>query len=125
MATLVAAGSALWLELAESPPSLPALPRPLRAVFAAVAMWTIWVLAYILGFSQVAGFRAYARGAGLSPVAALGRCRPLAGRSVSEPEGRLKGAPEASGRHSLRLGGRRRSRRPPGQASEIRTRAAG
>ena len=69
MATLVAAGSALWLELVESPPSLPALPRPLRAVFAAVAMWTIWVLAYILGFSQVAWFRAYAHGAGLSPVA--------------------------------------------------------
>jgi Cytochrome c oxidase caa3 assembly factor (Caa3_CtaG) len=108
MATLVAAGSALWLELVESPPSLPALPRPLRAVFAAVAMWTIWVLAYILGFSQV-----------------LGRCHPLAGRSVSEPDWRLKGAPEASGRHSLRPGGRRRSRRPPGQASEIRTRAAG
>jgi len=69
MATLVAAGSALWLELVESPPSLPALPRPLRAVFAAVAMWTIWVLAYILGFSQVAWFRAYAHGAGPSPVA--------------------------------------------------------
>jgi hypothetical protein len=57
---LVAAGSALWLGLVESPPSLPALPRPLRAVFAAVAMWTIWVLAYILGFSQVAWFRAHA-----------------------------------------------------------------
>ena len=69
MATLVAAGSALWLELVESPPSLPALPRPLRAAFAAVAMWTIWVLAYILGFSQVAWFRAYTHSAGLSPVA--------------------------------------------------------
>jgi len=69
MATLVAAGSALWLELVESPPSLPALPRPLRAVFAAVAMWTIWVLAYILGFSEVAWLRAYAHGAGPSPVA--------------------------------------------------------
>jgi cytochrome c oxidase assembly factor CtaG len=69
MATLVAAGSALWLELVESPPSLPALPRPLRAVFAAAAMWTIWVLAYILGFSQVAWFGAYRHGGGLSPVA--------------------------------------------------------
>lgn len=68
MATLVAAGSALWLELVESPPSLPALSRPLRAVFAAVAMWTIWILAYILGFSQVAWFHAYAHGAGLTPV---------------------------------------------------------
>jgi cytochrome c oxidase assembly factor CtaG len=69
MATLVAAGSALWLELVESPPSLPALSRPLRAVFAAVAMWTIWILAYILGFSQVTWFHAYAHGAGLTPVA--------------------------------------------------------
>jgi cytochrome c oxidase assembly factor CtaG len=69
MATLVVAGSALWLELVESPPSLPALSRPLRAVFAAVAMWTIWVLAYILGFSQVAWFHGYAHGAGLTPVA--------------------------------------------------------
>ena len=38
-------------------------------MFAAVAMRTIWVLGYILGFSQVAWFRAYAHGAGLSPVA--------------------------------------------------------
>jgi hypothetical protein len=38
-------------------------------VFAAVAMWTIWVLAYILGFSRLAWFRAYAHGARLSPVA--------------------------------------------------------
>jgi hypothetical protein len=33
---------------------LPGLSRPLRAAFAAVAMRTIWVVAYILGFSQVA-----------------------------------------------------------------------
>jgi cytochrome c oxidase assembly factor CtaG len=68
MVTLLAAGSALWLELVESPPALPGLSRPLRAVFAAVAMWTIWVLAYILGFAQVAWFSAYAHGGGLSPV---------------------------------------------------------
>ena len=68
MVTLVGAGSALWLELVESPPLLPRLSRPLRAVFAAVAMWTIWILAYILGFSQVAFFTAYSH-AGLSSVA--------------------------------------------------------
>jgi cytochrome c oxidase assembly factor CtaG len=67
MVTLVAAGSALWLELVESPPFLPRMARPLRAVFAAVAMWTIWILGYILGFSQVAWFTAYDHG--LSPVA--------------------------------------------------------
>jgi len=69
MATLVSAGSALWLELVESPPLLPRLSRPGRAAVAALAMWTIWILAYILGFSQVAWFTAYAHGAGPSPVA--------------------------------------------------------
>ena len=84
MVTLVTAGSALWLELVESPPWLPRLPRPLRAVFAAVAMWTIWVLAYILGFSQVAFFRAYSHpGLGpwptrRSPPGSCGRFRPSA-----------------------------------------------
>jgi cytochrome c oxidase assembly factor CtaG len=68
MVTLVAAGSALWLELVESPPLLPRLSRPLRAFFAALAMWTIWILAYILGFSQVAWFTAY-RHPGLGTVA--------------------------------------------------------
>jgi cytochrome c oxidase assembly factor CtaG len=60
MVTLGGAGLALWLELVESPPLLPRMSRPLRAFCAAVAMWTIWILAYILGFSQVAWFTAYA-----------------------------------------------------------------
>jgi len=68
MITLVAAGGALWLELVESPPLLPRLSRPLRAAFAALAMWTIWILAYILGFSHVAWFPAYVHPGGLSPV---------------------------------------------------------
>jgi cytochrome c oxidase assembly factor CtaG len=68
MASLVGVGSALWLELVESPPLLPRLSRPLRAAFAAAAMWTIWILAYILGFSHVAFFGAYTH-AGLSVVA--------------------------------------------------------
>jgi len=52
----------------ESPPLLPRMSRPLRAFCAAVAMWMIWILAYILGFSQVAWFTAYAH-PGLSSVA--------------------------------------------------------
>ncbi len=68
MLTLAGVGSALWLELVESPPLLPRLSRPLRAFFAALAMWTIWILAYILGFSQVAWFTAYSH-PGLSSVA--------------------------------------------------------
>jgi cytochrome c oxidase assembly factor CtaG len=67
LVTLAAAGSALWLQLVESPPLLPRLSRPLRAVFAALAMWSIWILAYILGFSQVAWFRAYLQ-PGVNPV---------------------------------------------------------
>lgn len=71
LATLGAAGSALWLELVESPPLLPRLARPQRAAFAAISMWTIWVLAYILGFSQTAWYSAYVHtaGSGLSAVA--------------------------------------------------------
>ncbi len=68
MVTLAGAGTALWLELVESPPLLPRLSGPLRASFAALAMWTIWILAYILGFSQVAWFTAY-RHPGLSTAA--------------------------------------------------------
>ena len=68
MVTLVAAGSALWLELVESPPVLPHLSRPQRAAFAALAMWTIWILGYILGFSQVAWFTAYGHPSGLGAV---------------------------------------------------------
>lgn len=71
LATLAVAGSALWLELVESPPLLPRLSRPQRAAFAAISMWTVWVLAYLLGFSQTAWYSAYAHtaGRGLSVVA--------------------------------------------------------
>ena len=50
--TLLASGSAVWLELVESAPLLPGLSRPQRAAMAAAAMWTIWVLAYITGMSH-------------------------------------------------------------------------
>jgi cytochrome c oxidase assembly factor CtaG len=59
LVTLGGAGTALWLELVESPPLLPRMSRPLRALFAALPMWTIWILAYILGFSQATWFTAY------------------------------------------------------------------
>jgi cytochrome c oxidase assembly factor CtaG len=71
MVTLVACGSGVWLELVESPPSLPGLSRPQRAALAALAMWTIWVLAYIMGMSSAGWFTAYghAPGHGLSNAA--------------------------------------------------------
>jgi cytochrome c oxidase assembly factor CtaG len=49
--TLVAAGCALWAELAGPRVGRDALPRPLRATMAAVAMWSIWAIAYITGMS--------------------------------------------------------------------------
>ncbi len=64
MVTLIAGGSGVWLELVESPPLLPRLSRPQRAAMAAVAMWTIWVLAYIMGMSNAAWFVAYSHAAG-------------------------------------------------------------
>ncbi len=47
--TLVPLGMGLWLELVESPPLTPRLSRPHRVALAAVSMWTIWVLAYLVG----------------------------------------------------------------------------
>jgi hypothetical protein len=47
MLTLAYAGSAVWIDLIAAAP----LPRPLRAAIAAVAMWTIWIVAYITGMS--------------------------------------------------------------------------
>ncbi len=51
LGTLVAAGAALWRELARPPAAREPLPRPMRAAMAAVAMWTIWVIAYVTGMS--------------------------------------------------------------------------
>ncbi len=59
-ATLVAAGIGLWLEMVESPPFAPRLSRPYRIAVAAVAMWTIWVTAYVVGLSHVSVYRSYA-----------------------------------------------------------------
>lgn len=69
--TLVAAGCALWLELADSQPLLSPISRPQRAAFAALPMWAIWASAYVMGFSRTAWFAALAHppGHGLSTVA--------------------------------------------------------
>jgi cytochrome c oxidase assembly factor CtaG len=57
--TLVGPGIGLWLELVESPPFTPRLARPERIAVAAVAMWTIWVTAYLVGLSHASVYRAY------------------------------------------------------------------
>lgn len=61
-------GVALWLECIGSPPLVPRSPRPLRIAVAAVSMWTVWVLAYLLGMSRTDWFPAFhhAAGRGLS-----------------------------------------------------------
>jgi len=57
--TLLVAGIGLWLELVESPPLVPRLSRPCRVALAAVSMWTIWVLAYLVGLSHASWYHAY------------------------------------------------------------------
>ena len=57
--TLITAGVGLWLELVESPPFSPRLARPKRIALAAVAMWTIWVTAYLVGLSHASVYRSY------------------------------------------------------------------
>jgi cytochrome c oxidase assembly factor CtaG len=57
--TLCAAGTGLWLQLAGSPRLAPRLARPQRAAVAALAMWSIWVIAYILGFARDSVVHAY------------------------------------------------------------------
>jgi len=66
--TLVAVGAGLWLELVESPPLVPRTARPGRIALAAVSMWAIWVLAYLVGLAHGSWYHAYAHhaGAGLS-----------------------------------------------------------
>ncbi len=71
MITLLAAGTAIWVELAGPRPASRQLPAPARAAMAAAATWTIWVLAYLTGMSGTSWFAAYHRGApgGLSAAA--------------------------------------------------------
>jgi cytochrome c oxidase assembly factor CtaG len=60
--TLCAAGAGLWRQLVHPPPRAPRLTRPQRACVAALAMWSIWVSAYVLGFASHPVVPAYDRG---------------------------------------------------------------
>ena len=62
--TLVAVGTGLWLELVESPPLVPRLSRPHRVALAAVSMWAVWVLAYLVGLSHASWYHAFTHHAG-------------------------------------------------------------
>jgi cytochrome c oxidase assembly factor CtaG len=70
LVTLLPAGVGVWLELVESPPLRPRLPHPQRAAVAALAMWSTWIAAYVLGLSNGAVFRAYDPAGGILSAAA-------------------------------------------------------
>lgn len=57
--TLVGLGIGLWLELVASPPLTPRLSRPHRVALAAIIMWVIWILAYLVGLSHASWYHAY------------------------------------------------------------------
>lgn len=61
---VVGVGLGLWLELVESAPFAPRLAPARRMAVAAVAMWTIWVTAYLVGLSHASVYQAYAHVAG-------------------------------------------------------------
>ncbi len=70
-ASLVAVGVGLWLELVESAPLVPRSPHPRRCALAALAMWTIWAIAYVEAMSQTPWYRGFhhVAGSGLSATA--------------------------------------------------------
>jgi cytochrome c oxidase assembly factor CtaG len=49
---LLVFGIGLWLELVPSPPLVPRSGHLRRAVLGAIAMWVLWILAYVTGLSN-------------------------------------------------------------------------
>lgn len=62
--TLLAFGLGLWLELVPSAPLVPRSSYLRRAVLSALAMWTFWILAYVLGLSNHAFYPNFAHAPG-------------------------------------------------------------
>lgn len=62
--SLVVAGVPLWVELVRCSPLEPRVPHPWRGVVAALTMWSVWVMAYSIGFSDVSWYVAYHHVAG-------------------------------------------------------------
>lgn len=66
-ASLALAGIGMWLELVASPPFQPRLARPWRGVLAAMEMWAVGIMSYMVGFSDVPWYQAFHHtGSGLS-----------------------------------------------------------
>jgi cytochrome c oxidase assembly factor CtaG len=58
---LIGGGVFLWLELVDSAPFRAGAPRPYRIGVAAVAMWTVWVIAYLMAMAQNTWYRGFVR----------------------------------------------------------------
>jgi cytochrome c oxidase assembly factor CtaG len=57
---LIVGGGFFWLELVEAAPFRPTTARPYRIGISAIAMWTVWVIAYLMAMAQTtwySGFR--------------------------------------------------------------------
>lgn len=50
--SLIGVGLALWLDLVDSPPLSPGTTRPYRIGMATIAMWVVWILAYLDAMSR-------------------------------------------------------------------------
>jgi len=70
-ATCIGAGTALWLELVDAPPLGSRTAPGRRIVLATIAMWTVWVVAYVTGMSHGQGYPGFhhVAGHGLSGIA--------------------------------------------------------
>lgn len=60
--TFLIVGTLFFSELVASPPFVPHLPPVWRIALAVPAMWTTWLLAYLVGFASGAWFPAYRHG---------------------------------------------------------------
>lgn len=58
-ASLLLVGVGLWLECVSSPPFFPRCPRPMSIAICAGSMWTIWVLGYLIGFSNTSWYPSF------------------------------------------------------------------
>lgn len=67
-ATLLAGGSPFWEAIAAAPGHRLVEARPARLVMAAVGVWSVWIFAYIVGFSGHPFYPAYR--SGTNPVTA-------------------------------------------------------
>jgi cytochrome c oxidase assembly factor CtaG len=69
-AALLVTGVALWIELVDTSDATALTPGPLRMATAAISMWSIWIVAYLLGFATIPWYRSFHHVAGGLSLAA-------------------------------------------------------